>query len=848
MKKFLSLVLALVMTMSLVTISAGAKDFTDDSKLNYKEAVDVVSAIGVIDGYTDGSFNPQAGLTRGAAAKIICNLILGPTTAAALRADTAPFKDVAVDNTFAGYIAYCSQQGIISGYSDGTFRPAAPLTGYAFMKMLLGALGYDADIEGYVGANWSIQVAKRALAIGLDDGMVEDFVGSKAVNREEACLFAFNTLTADMVEYGQKTTITVGGAEVVVGASEAKKVEWNDTKDYRESVRDGDKKDNSLQFCEKYFSNLKLKDLSGITDAFGRPSNTWYKKNDKIGTYPKAADLTYNKSVKGKDIFADLGLDKADAYDYDVVIDGYEYTEALPVAKGTAGDVKLSSVADYVGDGSLVEVFEDEQVITVVNTYVMKVAGDYDEKDEVLNLEAATNDLCKPADRIGSVALSSDDFAGLDEFKDEDVVTVTVATADQGRTYEVKSIALAEKVTGTVAEYVDEESVTLDETYKYNVTALADGIDVYQYTIKSDVALYVDANGLVLFADGIEDEGSYVYIDDFSVHTSSSKSPIVAHAYFLDGTEEEITLNKVGTVKVAGLQTANSLDEGWYKFTKKDTGKYDLTWADEEVIGTDNDKVVTDYAAQKADLGDGEFFGNKETKFIVVDKNDNVKVYEGIKNMPKTVLGTNGVAKAILTTDTDYAKYVFIDVDDGNVKGGSISKDQLFVLKLDATYGHDNDADTYYRYKVILNGEETKVKVVAGTGIAVGQLYSNIEYNTKGYVTAIEPVDDPDYYYSCVEESHNVAGATFTYKSNTVVMTLANDTKVNFYMADNAKIYLINDKDDVSVVSGATLVREVNKIVDDDGNACGLLADSTVFAVKDNDTECTALYVYNYEA
>ena len=43
MKKFLSLVLALVMTMSLVTVSAGAKDFTDNSKINYAEAVDVLS-------------------------------------------------------------------------------------------------------------------------------------------------------------------------------------------------------------------------------------------------------------------------------------------------------------------------------------------------------------------------------------------------------------------------------------------------------------------------------------------------------------------------------------------------------------------------------------------------------------------------------------------------------------------------------------------------------------------------------------------------------------------------------------------------------------------------------------
>ena len=51
MKKFLSLVLALVMTMSLVTVSAGAKDFTDSTKIQYTEAVDVMSAVKVIDGY-----------------------------------------------------------------------------------------------------------------------------------------------------------------------------------------------------------------------------------------------------------------------------------------------------------------------------------------------------------------------------------------------------------------------------------------------------------------------------------------------------------------------------------------------------------------------------------------------------------------------------------------------------------------------------------------------------------------------------------------------------------------------------------------------------------------------------
>ena len=188
MKKFLSLVLALVMTMSLVTVSAGAKDFTDDSEITYKEAVDVISALGVVDGYSGGDFKPTEVLTRGAAAKIICNLILGPTTASYLSADTAPFKDVPVTNVFAGYITYCSQQGIINGYADGTFRPTATLSGNAFMKMLLGALAMTAPLRLH-RCQLDRGRHQQAAGIGLDDGN-DKFVGTQAVTREEACLYA----------------------------------------------------------------------------------------------------------------------------------------------------------------------------------------------------------------------------------------------------------------------------------------------------------------------------------------------------------------------------------------------------------------------------------------------------------------------------------------------------------------------------------------------------------------------------------------------------------------------------------------------------------------------------------
>ena len=58
MKKFLSLVLTLALAMSLVTVSAGATDFDDDGDITYQEAVTVIAGMGIVDGYSDGTFGP----------------------------------------------------------------------------------------------------------------------------------------------------------------------------------------------------------------------------------------------------------------------------------------------------------------------------------------------------------------------------------------------------------------------------------------------------------------------------------------------------------------------------------------------------------------------------------------------------------------------------------------------------------------------------------------------------------------------------------------------------------------------------------------------------------------------
>ena len=127
--------------------SSGGK-YSDASRISYTEAVDVISALGVMGGYPDGSFRPTGGLTRGAAAKIITGLAITPNWAGAY-SNQSSFPDVPSTHTFVKYINYCNYNHLISGYADGSFRPQDPLSYSAFLKMLLCTLGHNQETEHF---------------------------------------------------------------------------------------------------------------------------------------------------------------------------------------------------------------------------------------------------------------------------------------------------------------------------------------------------------------------------------------------------------------------------------------------------------------------------------------------------------------------------------------------------------------------------------------------------------------------------------------------------------------------------------------------------------------------------
>ena len=773
MKKFLSLVLALVMTMSLVTVSAGAKDFTDSTKIQYAEAVDVMSAVKVIDGYTDGSFNPTATLTRGAAAKIICNLILGPTAASALVADAAPYSDVAANHPFAGYIAYCQKTGIISGYADGTFKPANSLTGYAFMKMLLGALGYDAANEGYTGANWSINVAKQAISIGLNDGLKGEFNGVKAVNREEACLYAFNTLNATMVEYTNQTIVIANGT--VKTDKVAKDMENNAR---TETIKD----DNKMQFAEKYFTNLEKEPVS---DDFGRPANKWTYKNTDIGTYVDYSLMVaeYVGGVSGKEVYNKLGKTAVEKYDLTTTIDGNKSADMVK-------DLDKNNKDDLTGTdtGVLTQVFvnddEKEAAVVEINTYLGIAQADYStKKDEVsfdvyaLKYANKTYSMDKSDKKDNksyvSFKVSGEDF-DVSKVEEDDAYLFTVAggevqtcvPAETVKDTEITSFKKGSNVTAAGTKY------EFSKAAYYDITVLSDYTDGTVTNLKDTTYnIYLDAYGNLIGLEEVDAVDNYVFIAGADTNSSNLATKTTdANALFLDGTSKVIEVSKT---KGDGASVSDSpILNKWFTYTVDKNGVYTLKNIKDgstgNVFDSDKDKVGQfhqDAANVKIDKKNVSLKGQGDFKFV----------YGNAASIYLTA-----ATDKVVTGTTEYSVISGVDNVTTGVKNASIETYTYADARKDSGATKATDANTSYGvYTLFKDNGYVIAAVVVGDDAAATK---NLVYSIKDSVE-LESYDKTEDEWTWTMKAVDAKGQeiTLTEKSDSLSELKKIDTKGVWY-------------------------------------------------------------------
>ena len=827
MKKFLSLVLALVMAMSLVTVSAGAKDFTDSGSISgdkYAEAIDVMSALEIIDGYEGGAFQPQGTLTRGAAAKIIACMMLGKTTAEALGNQAAPFKDVPVGSTFAGYIAYCVEAGIIDGYADGTFRPSNKLTGFAFLKMLLTAMGYDSKIEGFTGTNWTVNVARRAIENGLTKGN-DKFVGTALATREEACLYAVNTIKATLVEYETKgSQITINGATIATGASSPKVVTSVNASQATSINNDeyvtgatGQNRTYTVEFGEKYMPKLSLKDGS---DDFVRSNHTWNYDGKKIGTYAETADLTYNKKVASDTIYDDLGLTSTVVAE--LYLDGVRQTDFTVQNNNTTktGDTGLLTQVWKGGDFNSAGVWVTKVKITQVHYYV----GD------VVSKTAAT----KTKDAYVTIAARGDQGypAGnfyTEDFKTDDVVIYNYTrmsgiAADK----RVQNVAVAETATGTLSSFTSGNSATVGGTkYDYSCTIAREAA---QASINTDVTVVLDPFGYAIDVDGKTDENYAVVLNyHYGLHYEAT-------LLFADGTVKDVVLSGAYS---GGTVGGNNFVGDIVAYTLKSSDRYALTEkadAGRATVAIKNGDYTFAYNSTSANR-----YANGKTIFLVktVDANGNAlyNAYEGIKNVPSVTVKTASVATVFCKNgDASLpATVVYVDATAKDTTVLNPASDVVFLKGNDDSYTYDSSIGTYYQFEGTLNGElkngDSKIKTsdhYVGKGFY--NLYDGVSYDANGVATLVRSTDGV------------VEGKGVYKQQNDVLGTMLSNGTFKYYaVASNCYVVLVNEEGDIQTgLTAGSVVQDGNDRVFFKLNTSNAIASAYIVKVAGEETSAAS--------
>lgn len=543
----------------------------------------------------------------------------------------------------------------------------------------------------------------------------------------------------------------------------------------------------------------------------------WTYENKEIGTYADDADAVYTATVEKQDLYDLVGSDvyndlKNGDADFTVVVDGVAQKVNLSdyIVKNNDDDAGK----DVIKKGATTEVFIDDDsndvVITVINSYVAQVDGDYDKNDEELELDILDEAFVDVKD----TTLSSDDFDYLDSYSDEDYVLITVANK------EIKTIDLAETVEGKVTAYTEKKNVTVDGTkyeYSKNYTDAVKDDSNLSYDLNDAYTLVLDANGYVIYTDGTAGHNDYVYVAEIAP-TGGAKADLEADAYFIDGTNKVVVVDNDDEIK-----DNTSFENKWYSYNEKSNGKYELEAITGEknetyTVSADNQKIVEN-GKSSIYTGSTAAKANNDTIFVVND-DDDVTAYTGIKNVPDITSKTADVTVAVVN-DGAYADVVYIYSADMSISGDS--GDRVYLLEESPNASVDKDDNKYYEYDAIVNGEITTVKAT-DKNLKIG-LYQNVSYDENGYM------DDQDLVKDASDDDFKVYTGikTISYKSG--VLSLGSNDVV---LADSYKIF-VNDDGDGKTTTPSSLAKNFGV----DGTYS-----ENVFVFEDDNDEAVEVYVY----
>ena len=745
LKKVLALVLAFACAF---TMFAGAA-FTDQADIKVDaDVVDTLVSLGVIEGFEDGSFQPNGTVTRAQMAKMIYVLRTGNSDASAYNDDKTSFTDIG-SHWARGYIKYCQSLGIIAGKSNTIFAPNASVTAQEAAKMLLVTLGYDPAKAGLTGTNW----ASKTNALADENGLLEDVNTSftTACPRQYAAQLIYNAIDTPTVVWRDDayTNVTLLGddnktvGEKYMGLNTAEGVIESVSKDdgkttYNMTLTNVSKKNgtefvapknsNDKYYADVYFTKV-AKDYTSLKNV---KVKVLYKGTDKVyGVFALSEDnttlsgvlgnfkqdgskLKYN-NVKYSVAAADKSMVKIDNGSTNKLtgnqtIDQWVKAEKNGLAK--AFDTKAIS-----NDGSSKINLLDVQSFAVAQvTYVGKDYINVSKKAEDGTL--ATYTISK---------LEDDDAVYPSDLKKDDYVAVTAKKNVAEDKYGVTKLnVVTGKITSTKNSGDDDYKVQIDGKW-YEMAMAKTGSNSYygNKEIKlNDTAAVVVKDGYIVYVDDNKASTSDIALVIEVAKTSGVGSKYEADMLFADGTRKTVELNDnpgANFWNPAELSTEANAFLASYEISN---GKYKLTKMSAKGTtpgvpsGYDEFEAVT---TKTNTVDSNKMTAGSTVKYISTDAVVYVRYKSGNDTKYRVTTGTDmrnwsknstfaSQALAKESNGYNYANVVFADMSTGLPGGSGVTYAYIFG----SSSTRENDTD-YIVYEAWNGTQDVKLKVEGST-------------------------------------------------------------------------------------------------------------------------------------
>jgi len=197
--KMLSLVIALIFLFSAVTPALALSADAPDAGARLK-------ALGVIAGYPDGSLGLDRNITRAEMTVVLSEMYGMGQASEILKNVPSKFSDVATGAWYTGYINLAQQQGWVSGYPDGSFKPNANVSYAEAITMIVNLLGYG---KGELPGTWPLNYVVQATDLGITSGVT--YSANSPAPRGDVFVMASKALDKEMVSWSKDESEFVKG-------------------------------------------------------------------------------------------------------------------------------------------------------------------------------------------------------------------------------------------------------------------------------------------------------------------------------------------------------------------------------------------------------------------------------------------------------------------------------------------------------------------------------------------------------------------------------------------------------------------------------------------------------------